>query len=86
MRIDTERKDTMNMANHIPYGYRIENGVAVIDEGQAEQVRTLFSGYLSRAGIGTRRRSRRAYPVPQRCQRILQNEHYLGDDFLSCDY
>ena len=27
------------MANHIPYGYRIENGVAVIDEGQAEQVR-----------------------------------------------
>ena len=35
------------MANHIPYGYRIENGVAVIDEGQAEQVRTLFSGYLS---------------------------------------
>jgi len=26
----------MNMANHIPYGYRIENGVAVIDEGQAE--------------------------------------------------
>lgn len=35
------------MANHIPYGYRIENGVAVIDESQAEQVRTLFSGYLS---------------------------------------
>ena len=45
MRIDTERKDTMNMANHIPYGYRIENGVAVIDEGQAEQVRTLFSTF-----------------------------------------
>ena len=51
------------MANHIPYGYKIENGVAVIDEGQAEQVRTLFSGYLSR------RRSRRAYPVPQRCKK-----------------
>ena len=24
MWIDTERKDTMNMANHIPYEYRIE--------------------------------------------------------------
>lgn len=39
------------MANHIPYGYRIENGVAVIDERQAERVCTLFSGYLSGLGL-----------------------------------
>ena len=33
--------------SHIPYGYRIENGKAVIDEKAAEQVRTLFNAYLS---------------------------------------
>ena len=31
----------------IPYGYRIENGMAVIDEEQAAVVRKFFSGYIS---------------------------------------
>lgn len=32
---------------HIPYGYRIENGKAVVDETAAGQVRQLFENYLS---------------------------------------
>ena len=32
---------------HTPYGYRIEDGRAVIDEEQAERVRKLYRGYLS---------------------------------------
>ena len=32
---------------HMPYGYRIENGIAVIDEEKAEKVRNLYKGYLS---------------------------------------
>jgi hypothetical protein len=81
MRIDTERKDTMNMANHIPYGYRIENGVAVIDEGQAEQVRTLFSGYLSGLALVPAAEAAGLTLFHSGAKRILQNEHYLGDDF-----
>ena len=57
------------MANHIPYGYRIENGVAVIDEGQAEQVRTLFSGYLSGLALVLAGTSARAYPDSTRCKK-----------------
>ena len=32
---------------HIPYGYRIENGRAAIDETQAATVRELFQNYIS---------------------------------------
>lgn len=32
---------------HIPYGYRIENGRAVIDEEQAATVREFFQNYIS---------------------------------------
>ena len=32
---------------HIPYGYRIENGTAVIDEMAAEQVKRMFVNYLN---------------------------------------
>ena len=67
------------MANHIPYGYRIENGVAVIDEGQAEQVRPLFSGSLP--GLALVPAAEAAGLTHSGAKRILQNEHYLGDDF-----
>ena len=32
---------------HTPYGYRIEDGKAVVDEKTSEQVKELFSGYLA---------------------------------------
>lgn len=32
---------------HTPYGYRIENGKAVIDEAAAAQVQALYKNYLS---------------------------------------
>lgn len=32
---------------HTPFGYRIENGKAVIDEAAAAQVRDLYKNYLS---------------------------------------
>ena len=31
---------------HTPFGYRIENGVAVIDEDAAGKLRTLYANYL----------------------------------------
>lgn len=38
---------------HTPYGYRIENGKAVIDEKTAEQVRLMYRLYLDGAGLCT---------------------------------
>ena len=35
------------MAAHIPYGYHIVNGKAVVDEVQAEQIRKFFREYIS---------------------------------------
>ncbi|MFV0441538.1 MAG: hypothetical protein ACK5LV_09665 [Lachnospirales bacterium] len=31
---------------HTPYGYKIENGIAVIDDEKAEKIRKLYQGYL----------------------------------------
>ena len=36
---------------HTPYGYRIENGVAVIDEAAAGRLRKLYKNYLSGMGL-----------------------------------
>jgi acetyl/propionyl-CoA carboxylase alpha subunit len=39
--------------SHIPFGYRIENGKAVIDKEAAEQIKTLFHSYLSGDSLAT---------------------------------
>ena len=66
---------------HTPYGYRIENGCAVIDEEAAGKIRKLYANYLAgmaqskaavEAGIETYHSS---------AKRLMQNRHYLGDDF-----
>ena len=33
--------------SHTPYGYKIENGIAVIDEEKADKIRFLYESYLS---------------------------------------
>lgn len=45
MRAHAHGKDVKNMG-HTPYGYRIENGKAVIDKEKAQQIRTLYKNYL----------------------------------------
>lgn len=32
---------------HIPYGYKIVDGKAVVDEKQANKIRLFFEGYIS---------------------------------------
>ena len=67
--------------DHTPFGYRIENGVAVIVPEEAEQVRKIYAGYL--AGLGFIEAARNAGLTMQHTsvKRILQNAHYLGDEF-----
>lgn len=43
---------------HIPYGYRIEYGKAVVDEIASERVKELFSGYLAGLSLKDAAKSR----------------------------
>ena len=66
---------------HLPYGYKIENGIAVVCEEEAAQLRKMYEGYLgglslveAAAQVGQNR-------THASVKRMLQNPHYLGDDF-----
>lgn len=66
---------------HIPYGYRIENGQAVLDEKAAEQVRTLFRSYLAGDALATAAQKAGIKAFHSGITRILQNTRYLGDAY-----
>lgn len=66
---------------HTPYGYRIENGKAVIDETAAAQVRELYKKYLSGLSLMDAAKEAGLALLHSGAKRMLQNRHYLGDDF-----
>ena len=66
---------------HISYGYTIIKGAAVIDKQRAEQVKDIFTAYLS--GLGLRAIADKVQLNCNHTQiaRMLADKHYLGDDF-----
>ena len=66
---------------HMPYGYRIENGTAVVCKEQAAQIRKVYEGYLG--GLSLRGAAREAGLTLSHAsvKRMMQNLHYLGDEF-----
>ncbi|MEA4973667.1 MAG: recombinase [Candidatus Metalachnospira sp.] len=64
-----------------PYGYRIENGRAVIDESQAKQVRDLFEGYISGLALTAAAEKTGLKLYHGSVGRILRNKKYLGDEY-----
>ena len=66
---------------HTPYGYRIENGAAVINDQEADCVRRIFDNYIS--GMSLRESSKAAgHPlVHSTLKRMLTKKYYYGDDF-----
>ncbi len=66
---------------HTPFGYRIENGIAVIDEAAAGKLRMLYDNYL--AGMALKEAASQAgiEAYHASVKRLLMTEHYLGDDF-----
>ena len=66
---------------HMPYGYRIENGTAVVCGERADQIRKVFEGYLG--GLSLRGAAREAGLALSHAsvKRMMQNLHYLGDEF-----
>lgn len=66
---------------HTPYGYRIENAQAVIDEPVAEKIRFLFKEFLD---CGSMRAAAAKVGIEKTHSvigRILKNEVYLGTEY-----
>lgn len=66
---------------HTPYGYRIEDGKAVIDETAATQVRELYKNYLSGLSLTNAAKEAGLDLLHSGAKRMMRNMHYLGDDF-----
>ena len=66
---------------HTPYGYRIENGKAVIDDAAALQVRKLYKNYLSGLSLVNAAKEAGLDLLHSGAKRMMRNKHYLGDSF-----
>lgn len=66
---------------HTPYGYRIENGQAVIDEEKADQVRLIFKEYLSGNALCSAARKAGRNMTHSSVKHLLTNRKYLGNGF-----
>lgn len=67
--------------SHVPFGYRIENGKAVIDEKKAAQVRKLYEGYISGIAYMPASEAAGLKIYHTGAKKMMQNKHYLGDDY-----
>ena len=66
---------------HTPYGYRIENGIAVIDAEAAERLRRLYINYLSGMSLKKAGICAGIDACHASIKRLLMTQHYVGDDF-----
>ena len=66
---------------HTPYGYRIENGIAVIDEKAAEKLRKLYENYLTGMALKAAAAEAGINTYHGTAKRLLMTRHYIGDDF-----
>lgn len=66
---------------HTPYGYRIENGKAVVDEEQAAQIRKMYGGYLRGLALMDAAKKAGLKLSHGSAKRMMQNRHYLGDGY-----
>jgi hypothetical protein len=67
--------------SYTPFGYRIENGKAVIDIEAAEQIKALFHSYLSGDSLATAAKKAGINTYHSGIGRMLRNPRYLGDEF-----
>lgn len=66
---------------HIPLGYIIKDGVAVINKTEADKVRLLYKYYLSGLSLTAAAKEAGIETYHGTAKRILENRRYLGDDF-----
>ena len=66
---------------HTPFGYKVENGKAVIDEPAAEQLKTLYLNYLSGMALVKAAKEAEIDTYHGTVSKMLANRRYLGDSF-----
>ena len=80
MRVELKRK-AGEMMSHIPFGYNIQNGRAVVNEEEAVKIEKLFEAYLS--GLSLAEAAKKA--GIKRCHasitRMLTDRRYVEDKF-----
>lgn len=67
--------------SHIPLGYEILDGTAVIAERDAEIVRQIFLNYISGMSLSESAKSAGHPMTHSMVKRLLQKKCYLGDSF-----
>ncbi|NLI70650.1 MAG: recombinase [Firmicutes bacterium] len=67
--------------SHIPYGYLIENGKAVVDEQAAKKIKTLFQSYLSGDSLTSAAKKADIKAFHAGIGRMLRNKYYFGDGY-----
>ena len=66
---------------HTPYGYKIENGKAVVDQEKSEKIKVLFEAYLSGDSLATAAKKAGIKAFHAGIGNILKNKRYVGDGF-----
>lgn len=66
---------------HIPYGYKIENGKALLDEEKADKVKKLFQAYLQGLSLSVAAKEVGIKTYHGTIGRMLRNKRYLGDEY-----
>ena len=66
---------------HVPYGYRIKDGVGVICEEEAENIRKIYEMYLSGMGLQAIADTLGLKLFHGGVSRIIDNKKYLGTAF-----
>lgn len=77
MRVEFNRKVGKDMT-HTPYGYRIKNGIAVVDEVDAERIKALYQEYIDCKSIIAAAKKAGIDKTHSVIGRILKNKVYLG--------
>lgn len=66
---------------HTPYGYRIENGKALIVEEEAETIHRIIKNYLGGMSLASTASAEGLSHSHAWVKKLITNRKYLGDDF-----
>jgi hypothetical protein len=80
MRVELKRK-AGEMMSHIPFGYIIQNGRAVINEEEAVKIEKLFEAYLSGLSLSEAAQKAGIKRYHTSVARMLSDKRYVEDKF-----
>ena len=66
---------------HTPFGYKIENGIAVIDQPAADKLKQLYKNYLSGMSLTKAASAAGIKTYHGTAKRLMETAQYRGDSF-----